>query len=216
MSKKWRILNLRNLIIILVIAAVVLLILHYGGRYWFRNRVAAIAIAEHKRFGNGIIKEQNMEPEITRYWAEGLNMPHQSVTAVPWSAAFISWVIRKAGAGKKFKYSARHSTYIHWAIENLKNNKGHFRAYQPKTKPLQVGDMVCYARQSGVNYDTGTDYDSHCDIITSISKRNGTAIGIGGNVSNSVSATTYNINKEGYITSPKIFAVIKPNINAWL
>lgn len=213
---------MKKKIIILIITPIALLVLYIiilqAKKYLFRKKITNIALREYDKFGKGVFKESEkpMQEYIAEYWNKGLQMPSQSPTGVPWSAAFISYVMRMAGAGNKFRYSARHSTYIRWAIENLKNNKGYFKAYQPKTKPLQVGDMVCYARQSGVNYDTGTDYDSHCDIITSISKRNGTAIGIGGNVSNSVSATTYNINKEGYITSPKIFAVIKPNINAWL
>lgn len=208
--------NIKKIILAAVIIALIYLFVRYFGRYLFRKKIVKIALAEYEKFGKGVFKESDKEMQqyIAEYWAKGLNMKPQSPTGVPWSAAFVSYIMRMAGSDKDFNYSQRHSTYIRWAINNLKTGKGLFKAYQPKTKPLQIGDLVCYARQSGVNYDTGTDYDSHCDIITSINKKIGTAIGIGGNVSNSVSRTNYTIDKNGHITTSKIFAVIKPTKNA--
>lgn len=208
---------MKKYIVILLSIIFLILFFRYYGRYLFRRRIVKIAQKEYDKFGNGTIKESSssVKPYIAAYWQEGLNMSPQSPTGVPWSAAFISYVMRKAGSKNKFNYSQRHSTYIRWAINNLRINDGYFKAYQPATLPIEKGDLVCYARQSGVNYDTGTDYDSHCDIITEVNKEKGTATGIGGNVSNSVSKTTYSIDKNGHITTAKIFAIIKPTVNAF-
>ena len=168
----------KKIIILLIIITVILAIaVVYGGKYLFRRKIVKIAIREYDKFGKGVFKEsdKDMQKYIAEYWNRGLNMQSQSPTGVPWSAAFISYVMRMAGAGKEFNYSQRHSTYIRWAINNLKTGKGVFKAYEPKTKPLQTGDLVCYARQNGVNYDTQSNYDSHCDIITSINRKAGTA-----------------------------------------
>ena len=52
-------------------------------------------------------------------------------------------------------------------------------------KKLELGDLVCYARQDGVTYNTTGSYASHCDIVVSIDGNS--ADGIGGNVSDTVS-----------------------------
>ncbi len=76
----------------------------------------------------------------------------------------------------------------------------------------QVGDMVCYARQSGITYDSTGSYKSHCDIVVS-TKGNQIEV-IGGNVNQAV---TKKILKTGYKgtlldSSANWFAVIKNNI----
>ena len=50
---------------------------------------------------------------VGMYWMDGTG---KNLTGknddYPWSAAFISFVLRKAGAGDRFRYSAQHSVYI--------------------------------------------------------------------------------------------------------
>jgi hypothetical protein len=119
-----------------------------------------------------------------------------------------------AGAESDFKYSSSHSVYIRDAIKNRKeNNSKKFKAYKPNEVNIQVGDLVCYPRQSGINYDTTTAYKSHCDLIISADQNN--AVGVGGNVSNSVSKSNYAL-KNGKIDKAKdkqgfggVFTVIK-------
>jgi hypothetical protein len=122
--------------------------------------------------------------------------------------------MRMAGAGDDFKYAQSHSQYIAEAVKNRKeNNSKKFKAYKPNEVEVKVGDLVCYPRQSGVGYDSGAGYKSHCDLITSIDGNN--AVGIGGNVSDSVSKKNYAL-KDGKIDKSKdtkdfggIFVVIK-------
>ena len=140
--------------------------------------------------------------KLRSYWREGanLNWSDEKMIDEAWSSAFISWIMNKGGAGNEFPRTASHSVYIRSSVKNRKeNNKNPFKAYkvdEPEAK-VKLGDLVCYPRQSGVNYDTTGSYKSHCDIITEI--RETEAVSIGGNVSNSVTKTIVPITKDGYI-----------------
>ena len=125
---------------------------------------------------------------VGEYWRKGTNKNLDGCdTSVPWSSAFISFVMKKSGAGDDFVYSAAHTNYIRQAMRNRKeNNNNPFKAYRLSEKPVKVGDLVCYSRQSGVDYDTTWSYKSHCDVVTKVNKRQGTAEVIGGNVSDGV------------------------------
>lgn len=147
------------------------------------------------------------------YWQEGVgrNLNGRN-TDFPWSAAFISYVMKTAGAGDRFKYSAQHSVYITWAIKNRTRNVANaaFLGFRLNERAPDLGDLVCYAREAGIGYDTTTAlYKSHCDIV--VAKRAGEIDVIGGNVSNSVSRKTLATNSSGLLadTHHPWFAVIQ-------
>jgi len=146
------------------------------------------------------------------YWNKGAKVKATDEYMVnnPWSASFISYCMRLAGAGANFFYSARHSDYIVNSIKNKKQNLSKaFKGYKPNEVKLEVGDLICYARQKGVNYDTVGNYASHCDIVTNLTETE--AETIGGNVSNSVTKTKVKL-KDGKIINEKYFVVIKNNL----
>jgi hypothetical protein len=180
-----------------------------------RTNAVALANQEWNRWGKGSIKEDDprMRAVLDDYWFTGTGARRTEPgwwTAVPWSAAFISWVMRKAGAGIHFKYSASHSDYIVAAKENaIANNNNPFKAYRINEVKPRVGDLVCKDRGSGATYDNiRPGMSTHCDVVTAVGPNRLTSIG--GNLSNSVSTTT-NISTDanGYITSPGYFAVIR-------
>lgn len=154
--------------------------------------------------------------KLRSYWREGGNVDwsDQRMIDEAWSSAFISWVMNKGGAGNEFPRTTSHSKYIRESVKNRKeNNSNPFKAYkvsEPEAK-VELGDLVCYARQSGVTYDTTSSYKSHCDIITEV--RENEATSIGGNVSNSVTKTIVPITKDGFIDKNRdkksYFVVIK-------
>jgi hypothetical protein len=112
-----------------------------------------------------------------------------------------------AGAGTEFKYSPLHSVYINEAIKNRKlNNSKKFKGFRPSEVEIEAGDLVCYSRQSGINYDSKGVYASHCDLVTEVTETK--AIAIGGNVSDSVSKSTYKV-KNKKVVSEKVFVIIK-------
>lgn len=182
----------------------------------FANKLSSLARSEYEHWGNGTIKEgdpRTME-RLTAYWKEGAdvdNWTDKQMINEAWSAAFISFLMRQAGAGTDFKYSASHSTYIVDSIKNKKqNNDKPFKGYKPNEVKVEVGDLVGFARQNGVNYDTTGAYKSHTDLVIGVS--NGYAETIGGNVSNSVTITKVPLTSDGKIDSakaPKYFVVIK-------
>jgi len=168
---------------------------------------------------NGVKIKEGSQDTIQRlrdYWEKGAGAKYNDNHYInqPWSAVFISYIMRKAGAGNDFKYAQSHSQYIAQAVKNKKeNNSKKFKAYKPNEVQVKVGDLVCYPRQSGVTYESSAGYKSHCDLITNI--KGNIATGIGGNVSNSVSKKQYAL-KDGKIDKSKdtkdyggIFTVIK-------
>jgi hypothetical protein len=187
----------------------------------FKKKLVNLANEEFDAWNkNGRIKEGNQDtlPRLRKYWEEGSGIKKDDNYYIneAWSSAFISYLMRKAGAGDDFKYATSHSQYIEQAVKNRKeNNSKKFKGYKPNEVKVEVGDLVCYPRQSGVGYDSGAGYKSHCDLIISINGN--TAVGVGGNVSDSVSKKNY-ILKDGKIDKSKdtkgyggIFVVIKNN-----
>ena len=187
----------------------------------FKKKLVNLANEEHNAWNkNGTVKEGNQDTiqRLRNYWevGSGIKQDDNYYINQPWSSAFISYLMRKAGAGDDFKYSQSHSQYIAQAVKNRKeNNSKKFKAYKPNEVKVQVGDLVCYPRQSGVGYDSKAGYKSHCDLITSV--QGNIAVGIGGNVSDSVTKKNYAL-KDGKIDKSKdtksyggIFTVIKNN-----
>lgn len=178
----------------------------------FRKNLVKLAEKEHKDWNFGKTKEtsNSMYKRLTDYWnSVGWDTSRWTPSSQPWSAAFISYVMQKAGAGKNFKSAVGHSDYIRDAVKNRKeNNKNPFKAYRLNEKKVEVGDLVCYSRQNNVGYDTTTGYKSHCDIV--VSSDNNEAQVIGGNVGHSVTKKKVNL-KNGYVNDKgsKFFTIIK-------
>jgi len=108
----------------------------------------------------------------------------------PWSAAFVSWVMRSAGAGRDFPYSEAHVEYVRAARRNRCNNvtANPFWAYRATEVAPELGDLVCRSRHKKVadvtTYENVTQGDTrplHCDIVTA-GPRNGLIMVTGGNV----------------------------------
>ena len=187
----------------------------------FKKKLVNLANEEHNAWNkNGTVKEGNQDTiqRLRNYWEVGSGIKEDDNYYInqAWSSAFISYLMRMAGAGDDFKYSQSHSQYIAQAVKNRKeNNSKKFKAYRPNEVKVQVGDLVCYPRQSGVGYDSKAGYKSHCDLIISV--QGNIAVGIGGNVSDSVTKNNYSL-KDGKIDKSKdtksfggVFTVIKNN-----
>lgn len=183
-----------------------------GKKGAFKKKLVNLAQEEHKAWGYGQIKEgsQDTIQRLRNYWEKGAGIKRDDNYYVneAWSSAFISYLMRLAGAGDDFKYSTSHSRYIEQAVRNRKEkNDKPFKGYKPEEVKVEVGDLVCYPRQSGVTYDSPSGYMSHCDLIVSV--KDNVAVGIGGNVSNSVSKKTYKLNNGKVDKSSNVFVVIK-------
>jgi hypothetical protein len=130
---------------------------------------------------------------------------------------FISYVMRTAGAGPAFRYSAAHQTYIAAARKNKLdgNSANPFWAFRATEIAPQVGDLVCASRaNSGATYDNIGDPQSratHCDVVTEV--RPGQIRVIGGNVSQTVGEKWLRIRPDGKLdlsgNQSQFFAVIR-------
>lgn len=185
----------------------------------FASTLTANALSEYEAWGKGIIKEGDAKTmdRLRSYWKEGAgvkNWTDKQMINEAWSAAFISYVMRKSGAGTDWKYAPSHSVYIADSVRNRKqNNDKPFKGYKPHEVKVEVGDLVGKARQAGVTYDSPAGYLSHTDIVVAI--KDGYAETIGGNVSNSVSMTKVPLTADGKLDVVKAggkypyFVVIK-------
>ena len=139
--------------------------------------------------------------------------------AHPWSAVFVSWVMKQAGAGSAFAYSPAHQNYIRAARRNRleRNTANPFWAFRVTEIAPRVGDLVCTARDhSGATYDNIADRQgrkTHCDIVTAV--RPGEIRVIGGNVRQNVDAKILRTLPDGRLRlegkQAGYFAVIRCN-----
>ena len=182
-----------------------------------RQKVGQLVVQEWILWGEGSIKEDEpgIRPVLEDYWCTGVHwIPDDPEwwKNVPWSAVFISWIMRQAGAGNDFAYSALHTDYVGAAKQNkLANNSNPFKAYRINEVAPGIGDLVCKEREnSGVTYDNvddGAIRKSHTDIVVGVN--DGELSVIGGNVSHSVSKTTVEIDESGHITEKDYYAVVR-------
>jgi hypothetical protein len=107
-----------------------------------------------------------------------------------WSAAFISYIMRTAGAGARFPYSPTHATYINVAKQMTLGTTHGWAviAEAPDVTPPQPGDLICFGRNGKrLHYEdlpTTRNFPGHCDIVVAA---NGSLLTvIGGNVDDTV------------------------------
>jgi hypothetical protein len=197
----------------------------------FSARAVAAAEAEWRYFGeqthdehDRVVKAGHKEDaaalywdRVRTYWVDGTNTRGLDGrnTDSPWSAAFISWLMRKAGAGHRFRYSTRHAVYISQAIRDSQQQRAEagYWCYPLDQQKPEVGDLVCFTREDGVTYDQqkGGDYKSHCDLVVEVT--DGAASIIGGNIGNSVTLRTLPLNADGYLAPrERLFGLMKCRI----
>jgi Uncharacterized protein conserved in bacteria (DUF2272) len=127
----------------------------------------------------------------------------------PWSAAFISFVAKQAGAGTKFHYKGYHSHYIIKALKAAASAGStapwiarRVESYKPK-----VGDLVAGGREWAKNasFDTAETivdtsvasdfFPSHTDFVVEVSTAK--IVTVGGNVAQTVKRKSWPLNPNG-------------------
>jgi hypothetical protein len=170
----------------------------------FQGRLASIALREHKRFH---LLRENQDPlasRIVRYWTDlGFEFPG---IQVPWSAVFVSWCVKSAGAtAAQFEFAAAHSQFVFKAIANTVAGQGDFRGYAPDQYAPKVGDIVQNNR-AGKRFDfafasTHRAYQSHSAIVVEVgSDDKGQYLRtVGGNESDSVGVKEVRLSPAGRV-----------------
>ena len=184
-------------------------------------------IGEWVRFKKGSSSEEN-EPYNTyvhEMWvALGENWYGNSTYAngqdVPWSAAFISFVIGNSGPEYgEFHFAASHSVFSNDAIRArvMAETQKPFWAYRINEQKPEIGDIVHRNRLgSGPVYtyeytENHTQFPSHSDIVCEV--RGNVARVIGGNTGGgegTVAVHEYELDDDGYLAKgQKIISLLK-------
>ena len=181
-----------------------------------KEKLISGAVKEWMRFNRGTGKE-NVAPFSTivgEYWA-GLNIDLDGTDRdQPWSAAFMSFIIRQAGAYADFIFNAAHAKYILDA--KAKRNAGvttaPFWLFRLGEHKPQLGDLVCKWRENRRTFDDlpSGGFKSHTDVIVEIA--DGKAKAIGGNVRESCTLSSFPLNSHGFLKDANnVFAIMRNN-----
>jgi len=199
-----------------------------------REAAVQISLREWRAFGQQVVfpnvelpvdeeRQEGMWQRVGEYWWLGLDprwkeqawtgihnengevFPESQDGNYAWSAAFVSYVMRTAGAGSRFPYSETHADYINAA-------RRHEMGAQPDivitTERMEVyapqrGDLICYWRgRRKITYDdlpTGK-FGGHCDFVVEI--KPGELDVIGGNVDNAVAMKHIPATTDGHLAGP--------------
>ena len=171
----------------------------------FAKKLATIAQEQHTKFQFTNEADPLLCKQIKK-WTQDIGFPFESCTAVPWSAVFVSWCVKEAGATKpEFKFAMAHSVFVNQAIKNAVSNVGVFRGREITAHAPNVGDIIQYNR-GGNSFDfafakTHANYISHSVIVVEIGQdvQGGFAFCIGGNESDSVRRSVVRLDAQGFI-----------------
>jgi len=123
-----------------------------------------------------------------------------------WSAAFISYIMRIAGAGTRFPYAPSHSTYIDIAAQMAQGQAQGWAiiAARPDAIAPQPGDLICVGRDSAraLRFEDlpASAFTSHCDIVVGDTPLGWAALG--GNVDDAVTMKHIPHGPDGRIAGP--------------
>lgn len=171
----------------------------------FTKRLATVAEEQHATFHLLDEADPLLCRQIQRYWTD-IGLRFSDCVSVPWSAVFVSWCVKRAGATpEEFKFAAAHSEFVHAAIQNARLSRGVFHGLDIAAAPPEVGDILQNNR-GGTTHDfafasTHKNYTSHSAIVTEIGQDSagGFALTVGGNEGNSIRKTVVRLNAAGRI-----------------
>ncbi len=202
-----------------------------------RQAVVAIALREWRAFGSVVDPDETADkPEraeglwqrVGDYWWLGLNpsdpetpwtgkhdangriFPPEDDGEFAWSAAFVSYVMRTAGAGAGFPYGANHHTYMTAA---LRHDPGLIvAAERPETYAPRPGDLICTGRaeNAGLRFDDAPRvavFKAHCDIVVDTGGSEGLSA-IGGNVADTVALRHFPVTPDGRLADADHFMTV--------
>lgn len=196
---------------------------------WREWRLFGQNVADPERDAVRVVKperEPGLWQRVGEYWWLGLDAgspesdwtgKHDASGAVfppdqdgdyAWSAAFISYVYRIAGAGGRFPYSADHAVYINAArrVSLGQTDQWLVSAERVQDYAPQPGDLVCFGRGAarGLRYEdlpTPKLFTSHCDIVVDTTQPGRIGV-IGGNVEDSVTLNWVPVTQDGRLATP--------------
>ena len=200
-----------------------------------REAVVAIALREWRLFGQQIDDDSTtMAAKLERapglwqrvgeYWwlglkagaieaawtgkhgADGVAFPEGADGSHAWSAAFISYVLRMAGAGDRFPYAPDHADYVNTAKRMADGTTRGWVvvAEAPDAYVPQEGDLICRGRlwAASLRYEDlpAGRFPAHCDVV--VATKAGQITVVGGNVRDAVTLRHVPVGPEGRLAGP--------------
>jgi Uncharacterized protein conserved in bacteria (DUF2272) len=122
-----------------------------------------------------------------------------------WSAAFISYVMRSAGATWRFPYAPSHYIYINTAVDMTLGRTTGWAIYgeAPQNYAPQPGDLICLSRLARpLTYAQlpSRHFPGHCDIV--VAQAPGQISVVGGNVDDAVTMKHIPLTQDGKLATP--------------
>jgi Uncharacterized protein conserved in bacteria (DUF2272) len=139
--------------------------------------------------------------------ASGREFPASQDGSYAWSAAFISYVMRIAGAGPYFPYAADHAEFMNAAVRMAGNAATNWvvNAERPEMYAPRPGDLICTGRGDAatLRFDDlpAGHFPAHCDIVVDASLPQQIAV-IGGNVDDAVTLKHVPVTPDGRLATP--------------
>ena len=172
------------------------------------------------------LAEQNEPKEPSGEW-------EKFVTDTPWSAGFISWVMKESEI--QFPYTYAHTIYA----QKIRNGGYPWQALDPATTKIKLGDVVIKNRSSNKGTEEAPNWvmntltynssvwegSSHGDIVVEVAEEEYSpgvfikyTLVIGGNVGNTVKQKKWFLEKNGTLKSKKnVVVVLRPNtLGQWI
>lgn len=173
----------------------------------FAKKLAKIAEQEFDDYSSFHETTPTMQTRIRGYWTKiGMSFPG---VATPWSAVFVSSMVKDAGAtGSQFKFAAAHAKFVHAAAQNAATGSGVFQAFDVSAYAPRVGDIIQNNR-NGNAYNfayakSHSAYESHSAIVVEEgTDGSGRYVRtIGGNEGDRVGEKVVRLNNSGLIKQP--------------
>lgn len=194
-----------------------------------RDRIVLTATEQWERWGQGAKVETDPErrPILLEYWlscedSATAKRNAKNAASVPWSSAFVSWVMRTVNAGNAFPYDSYHVNYVLAAKKRRDQGVGDsFWAFNIDEVKPEVGDIIIVGREENKGAkrmsNVVADLPSHGDIVVRFDKSKVEVIG--GNVTNVASGTVgvtvnkkqkYTLDPRGFLRAGgSVFAIVK-------
>ncbi len=185
----------------------------------FTSNIVSVCQAELQTFQGGKLKETEaaVYKHVGDYWAAVPEMGLDGRTLLKdskgkpyrpaWSAAFISFVLKQAGVGNRFKTTKAHCHYVELArVAAASNAKKAYHALDPYSATPAIGDIVVAGReyaeqltfkQAELAYKADGLYPSHGDFVIEVDAQKGEAVVAGGNVGDSVASKRLLLSPKG-------------------
>src|ERR1700730_608269 len=107
----------------------------------YAKALANTAVEQYNLFHEYSESDPQLAAQIKKYW-QGLGFNFPGVKTA-WSAVFVSWCVKTAGASaNEFVFAAAHAKFVKAAIQNAINQTGVFRAFEIDKYAPQIGDII--------------------------------------------------------------------------